>query len=278
MHKRRIYLEILGVQKNASHDDIKARYRILAKKFHPDRNKEANASEKFLLIKEAYDYLSSNKEPALLYFEEPNEEALRMERIRKAKEKLRDYYDKEEKKLRDRYEKLIKSWWFKLYVIIAKVALVVSIIFFIDCFLPRSVHYEKVVAISNPYNGILRGQVFLIQTNQSNMIFTDYTLKERILENVDILVQTTPIFHSVTQIIHTDKINHRFFYVDFSMFNYFPLVTLILLIPFFIVRKKHCSYGFIFLINISYSILIPFILFFLLSESRWIHILTFGYY
>ena len=201
-----------------------------------------------------------------------------MERIRKAKEKLRGYYDKEEKKLKDRYDRLIKSWWFKLYSIIAKIALIVSTVFFIDCFLPRTIHQEKVVAISIPYNGILRGEVFLIQTDQFNKIFTDYTLKERILENENILVQTTPIFHSVTQIIHTDKLNHRFFYVDFSMFNYFPLVTLLLLIPFFIIRKKQCSYGFIFLINISSSIIIPFILFFLFSESRWIHILTFGFY
>lgn len=268
MHKRRIYLEILGLQNSASHDEIKARYRLLAKKFHPDRNKELNASEKFLLIKEAYDYLSSNKEPAVLYFEEPKEETLRMERIRKAKEKLRGYYDKEEKKLKDRYDRLIKSWWFKLYSIIAKIALIVSIVFFIDCLIPRTIHKEKVVAISNPYNGILRGEVFLIQTNQSNKIFADYTLKERIFENENILIQTTPIFQLPTQIIHTNKINHHTYNIEFSMFNYFPIVSLILVIPFFIIRKKQCSYGFIFLINISYSIIIPFVLYFLLSNLK----------
>jgi hypothetical protein len=266
MHKRRIYLEILGLQNNASQDDIKARYRLLAKKFHPDRNKEANANEKFLLIKEAYDYLRSNNEPTVLYFEEPKEEALRMERIRKAKEKLRDYYDKEEKKLTDRYEKLIHSWWFKLYIVIAKVSFVMSIVFFADCFLPRTINNEKVVAISNPYNGILQSEVFLIQTNHQNKIFTEYALKERIIENENILIQSTPLFKLPTQIIQTNKINHQFFNIEFSLFNYFPIITLTLLIPFFIIRKRQRSFGFIFLINISYSTIVPFNIYFIVSN------------
>ena len=273
MNKRKIYIEILGLNSNTSKEEIKAKYRLLAKKFHPDRNKEANANEKFLLIKEAYDYLSTNIEP-ILYFEEPKEEALRMERIRKAKEKLREYYDKEEKKLKDRYERLINSWWYKLYLIIAKIALLVSVIFFIDCFLPRTTHYEKVIAISNPYNGILRNEVFLVKTNHSNKIFTDYALKRRLSENENILIQSTPIFHSPTRIIHANKIGYQNYDIDFSMYNYFPVVCFILLIPIFIARKPQKSYGYIFLINISYSIIIPFVIYFCFSELRLIKVLT----
>ncbi|MBQ7352265.1 MAG: molecular chaperone DnaJ [Clostridia bacterium] len=52
------YYDILGVGKDASPDDIKSAYRKLAKKYHPDINKEAGATEKFKEINEAYECLS----------------------------------------------------------------------------------------------------------------------------------------------------------------------------------------------------------------------------
>ena len=52
------YYKTLGVEKNASDDEIKSAYRRLAKKYHPDVNKEAGAAEKFKEINEAYEVLS----------------------------------------------------------------------------------------------------------------------------------------------------------------------------------------------------------------------------
>jgi DnaJ-class molecular chaperone len=55
---KRDYYEVLGLQKNASEDDIKKAYRQLAMKYHPDRNKESGAEDKFKEAKEAYETLS----------------------------------------------------------------------------------------------------------------------------------------------------------------------------------------------------------------------------
>ena len=54
---KRDYYEVLGVQKNASDDEIKKAYRQLAKKYHPDTSTEANATEKFKEVQEAYEVL-----------------------------------------------------------------------------------------------------------------------------------------------------------------------------------------------------------------------------
>jgi len=61
---KRDYYEVLGVQKNASADEIKKAYRQLAKKYHPDVNKEPGAEEKFKEINEAYDCLSDEQKRA----------------------------------------------------------------------------------------------------------------------------------------------------------------------------------------------------------------------
>lgn len=55
------YYEVLGVSKNASKDEIKKAYRKLAKEYHPDRNKEAGAEDKFKEVQEAYDILSDEQ-------------------------------------------------------------------------------------------------------------------------------------------------------------------------------------------------------------------------
>ena len=51
------YYAVLGVDKKASQDDIKHAYRRLARKYHPDVSKEANAEEKFKNLQEAYEVL-----------------------------------------------------------------------------------------------------------------------------------------------------------------------------------------------------------------------------
>jgi len=61
MAEKRDYYEVLGVQKGASKDEIKDSYRKLAMQFHPDRNKEAGAEEKFKEISEAYAVLSDDQ-------------------------------------------------------------------------------------------------------------------------------------------------------------------------------------------------------------------------
>ena len=58
MAKKRDYYAVLGVDKNASQDDIKKAYRKLAMKYHPDRNPgDKAAEEKFKEAAEAYEVL-----------------------------------------------------------------------------------------------------------------------------------------------------------------------------------------------------------------------------
>jgi molecular chaperone DnaJ len=58
---KRDYYDVLGVSKNASDAEIKKAYKKLAMKFHPDRNKEADAEDKFKEVQSAYQVLSDEQ-------------------------------------------------------------------------------------------------------------------------------------------------------------------------------------------------------------------------
>jgi DnaJ-class molecular chaperone len=61
MATKRDYYEVLGVKKSATTAELKSAYRKLALEWHPDRNKAANANDKFKEINEAYAVLSDPK-------------------------------------------------------------------------------------------------------------------------------------------------------------------------------------------------------------------------
>ena len=59
------YYTILGVERSASQDDIQRAYRKLARKYHPDVNKEPGAEERFKELGEAYAVLKDEKKREL---------------------------------------------------------------------------------------------------------------------------------------------------------------------------------------------------------------------
>jgi curved DNA-binding protein CbpA len=63
-HKHINYYDILGVERHADEKTIKFAYFKMAKKFHPDTNKNLDARQMFEMIAEAYDVLSDEKRRA----------------------------------------------------------------------------------------------------------------------------------------------------------------------------------------------------------------------
>ncbi|MHB8105360.1 MAG: molecular chaperone DnaJ [Dehalococcoidales bacterium] len=61
---KRDYYEVLGLPRDCSAEDIKKAFRKLAMQYHPDRNHDAGASDKFKEINEAYEILSDDDKRA----------------------------------------------------------------------------------------------------------------------------------------------------------------------------------------------------------------------
>ena len=64
MAVKRDYYEVLGLPREASPEDVKKAFRKLAFRYHPDRNKDDGASEKFKEVNEAYEVLSDTDKRA----------------------------------------------------------------------------------------------------------------------------------------------------------------------------------------------------------------------
>ena len=59
---KRDYYDVLGIKKNATKQEMKSAYRKLAKKYHPDMNKDNPAAEQmFKEVTEAYNVLSDDE-------------------------------------------------------------------------------------------------------------------------------------------------------------------------------------------------------------------------
>ena len=64
MPVKRDYYEVLGVDRNASDEEIKGAFRKLAFKYHPDHNRDHGAEDKFKELNEAYEVLSDRDKRA----------------------------------------------------------------------------------------------------------------------------------------------------------------------------------------------------------------------
>lgn len=65
MSNKRDYYEVLGLAKGASPEEIKKAYRQMARKYHPDVNKEPDAEDRFKEVNEAYEILADDQKRSM---------------------------------------------------------------------------------------------------------------------------------------------------------------------------------------------------------------------
>lgn len=124
------YYEILGLNANASDDDIRRAYRQKAKQYHPDVNKSPDAHSKFLLIKKAYDVLTNRNNYTYnsTYSYAPNTNPMSSFEAYMAWKKAQEMKYREE--ARKRHEQFLKnrdkfrqSFWYYPLILLTYIAL-----------------------------------------------------------------------------------------------------------------------------------------------------------
>jgi hypothetical protein len=273
--------KVFGLDHGASEEEIRKRYRELVKKYHPDVNKNPRAEEKFIEIQAAYEQLLHGyEEPTKI--ETPAEPSFQ-EEYTAYREHARQQYQARKKKEAEELEKLyVRLQTGPIHLLhrcIAFVSVIVLLILCLDLLLPT----QRVPAVitsysTDVYQSMNGNLVSLAKTNQGESFFLNAFSNRFFDINPFIEIKKTAILHqSVSVLSYSNEflqeipIHFSFYWAQFLLFPF-----LLIPIAFLIYRKKDAFFimGSYFTRYASGLLL----LYFLISQDRWYHLLTLGFY
>ena len=272
--------KLFGLSPGASEEEIRKRYRELVKKFHPDVNKDANAEKKFIEIQTAYEELMREPE-AQLGIDHPTESTFQEEYTsyrEHARQQFQARKKKEAEELEKLYVRLQTGPIHLLHRCIALVSLIVLLTLCLDLILPNQRVSAVITSYSTDvYHSMNGNLVSLAKTNQGESFFLNAFSNRFFDTNPFIEIKKTAIFHqSVSVLSHSKEslqeipIHFSFYWAQFLLFPFFLIP-----IAFLIYRKKDAFFimGSYFTRYASGILL----LYFLIGEDRWYHLLTLGF-
>ena len=273
--------KLFGLSPGASEEEIRKRYRELVKKFHPDVNKDANAEKKFIEIQAAYEELMREPE-AQLGINHPTESTFQEEYTsyrEHARQQFQARKKKEAEELEKLYVRLQTGPIHLLHRCIALLSLIVLLTLCLDLILPNQRVSAVIISYSTDvYHSMNGNLVSLAKTNQGESFFLNAFSNRFFDTNPFIEIKKTAIFHqSVSVLSHSKEslqeipIHFSFYWAQFLLFPFFLIP-----IAFLIYRKKDAFFimGSYFTRYASGSLL----LYFLITQDRWYHLLTLGFY
>jgi curved DNA-binding protein CbpA len=274
---RKKYYAIFGLSENASKDDIRKAYRKLAMQYHPDKNPDPKAHQVFIDLAEAYEILINDKLPA----QESKRSDFRKdktfeERRKEAEIRFKNQQAREKKEQERYFSNLTNGRKWKIFLRFAQIAAVFSFLLFVDEFLP--LHREKhvVTAFSPKYNGLYESQVISFKTDKNIELFVKNPYPSIYTSHPEITIFRSWIFHNPVKILHETPYYKKFFGVDFAVNSLFPAVSLLFLIPILTVYFRRKSFWFTLFYLFSFNLIGVCFLYFVITQDRWLHLLTLG--
>lgn len=269
-------MKIFGLEDNASKDQIRRAYRKLAMKYHPDKNADPRAHQLFVDLAEAYEILMGNQGKRKEK-EKTRKEKSFEERRKEAEMRFKTQQKREQREQEAYYEKLTLGRKWKIFRAFARLSALLALILLVEPLLPK--HYESQVieAYSPKYNGLFDGEVICFKTNKQLEIFINSPSPSMYLTFPKITVERSWIFHNPVRVIHYMGYSARVYDVDFSVISVYPAMSFILLIPIVTIyfRRKTLSFTIFYLL--SFYLIGGFTLYFLWTQDRWLHLITFGF-
>lgn len=178
-------LNLLSLNNNATENDIKKKYKELAKIYHPDSNTSESSADKFIQITEAYLFLINNKDSQ--YIHQNTEDEYKRQAYQYAQMRYEEFRKKEEELNNIPINKILYPSWLNV------IFLILSILFLFDYYLPKQWHECNNAYIIEPQND---EEDFVIQACKNQI------LAERLsLNDIYLLEQNGTIFLKKSRIL-----------------------------------------------------------------------------
>lgn len=280
------YFNILGIKPTADQKQIKKAYRRQALKYHPDKNKSPDAHYHFILITEAYEVLSGQRQvrsSAKANYRPKSKEEILAEKVRLAKERWRKQQEEEAQKDKEYYQKIAFGWKWRIFQVFAVYTAIFSTLLSVDYFLEGE--QVCVTAEANPdfYDRVLkiREERFVINNDDywfgpSSMppIRGNYSYLFHDLKSVSVITDYDPKYKSGS---HSSKLNKYDYFENWttysamsfnSVYGAFPFLHAVFMVPLLLIIFKRPNLRFSVWRLASMWIIYPTIIFFTFSNDR----------
>jgi hypothetical protein len=280
--------KILGLKPSASPQEIRRAYRGLVKKYHPDKNNSAGAHEKFLAIQTAYELLlngSSETPDTTKVWQNENQRAAQDAQQKAAYEQYRQHARQkfaQRKAAEEAYktaylQDLKSSWKGRWHQFAAVLGLCLFVVVWLDYFLPekqREIYPTRFG--TKTYQSVEGHAVQLFFSNDQRHYWVADYFSQQLSKSVRIRAIETPWLRQVKSIEFQEKHWIRRAPVHFTFYWAQIWVSLLFLFPW--ISWRFASADIIFVAGSYFSRFLagPFMIYFLLTETRWLHFLSFG--
>lgn len=276
--------KILGVSVNANEKEVRRAFKRLALKIHPDVNPSPEANEEFLRLKMAME-LMINPSP----IEETNirtsrkttgketEEEL-IDRLKKAKERFHQQQAYKTAENNQYYQNLTSGLKWRIFKFIAALGLIFSIALSLEWILPHHFEEDELLGCSKAnYSGILKRNITAIELEKRGVYFTNFNRGTWLTTYPEVLIETTWVLHTPIFMHNTDDFRQYRTDFDFHAGSIQTGLIILFLIPLFTIWYKRKTLYFVFLYHFSFWFIGLILLYQLLTQERWLHLISLGF-
>lgn len=272
--------DFFGLPENSTEEEVRKRYKELAKKYHPDRNSSPNAKELFQNLNKVYNLIIKS-----FHNRVSNEYQIRidaeLERRRRNNEKWRKMVLENERKKAEKinlwYDSLQTGITWKYTFFVSFTSLFLIFILIIDLIIPKRIESDHILKYETDLSIINEVLTRKIITSKNGAYMVSRNDLLDINSNPFILIEKTAILHLSLRGYHFSNQFKNQIEFHLTIYSSLVLVFILLIASSFVLfyRKKDA-----FFIMGSYFTRYfagPFVLWFLFSDNRFIHIFTLGF-
>ena len=273
------YYKLLGLTSSASDALVKKRYRELAKKFHPDKNKDENSTKIFQEIKDAYEHIL-NRDFTFTKKDIPTTQKTPEQKFHENAWKRAEQLKKQEaEELLQFYDSFRIGWKKKIVTIVALLGTICILGLVADDFLPMRESIEIVEDFSaNPSHSLGNDYVYEVKFRNGETLWLNHQNIHQLDNLPPLIIAKTSVFHQPVYVESKSGANKIRTNIHFTFYWAQAVLFIFFILPIVIYFYKRNDVFFVLGNYLTFTISSSLLLVFLLNDLKIIHLLTLGYY
>ena len=279
------YYKLFNLPKDCSEKEIRKRYKELAKKLHPDQNKEKDAVQKFQELQVAYEYLIARANSPLQatirdHSQRQHERTAENEWIlykKRAYEKYQAKKQKQKEELEKWYSLLNSGWRIRVLYSVSFLAFILFVFLLSDNFAETESKEITIEKFSNvKYKSMNNHTVSVAVDNNEQEYWLNNFNTNHFTGLPKTVIERTSIFHHPKKLVVTTTSEIQHIPVHFTFYWAQNVLYVLFLVPILTCFYRKNDTWKIMIYYLSVYGVGGFMLFFLLTENRWLHLFTLG--